>query len=84
MFCIISIVFGVIGLLILFLYKVVAAHSSFFNEHKNVFYVAFAMAFVFLYNYCVNDYRQSNILYVLVNVIFIVLFVLADKITNKN
>ncbi len=84
MFYIISIVFGVISLLISILFRIVAVHSSFFNEHQNMFYIVFAMVFVFSYNYCVYDYKQSKILYILANLVFVILFVLEDKIISKN
>lgn len=85
MFYIISIVFGVIGILILSLFKFLDAHFRFFNEHQNIFVILFAMLFVFLYNYCINDYKpQSKLIYIAANVLFIIIFIFVDIILNKN
>lgn len=85
MFYIISIVFSVIGILILSLFKFLDAHFRFFNEHQDIFVILFAMLFVFLYNYCIYDYRpQSKIIYISANLIIIIIFILADKIFTKS
>ena len=81
MFYIISIVFGILSVIVLYLLKVLTAHVVFFHEHQNTFNIIFLMLFVFLYNFCIYDYKpNSKILYVFVNIIFIIVFVLVDKL----
>lgn len=84
MFYIISIIFGILGVVFLYLLKILSVHFSFFHEHQNIFNIIFLMLFVFLYNFCVYDYKPDHELpYVLVNIVYIIVFVLVDKIIYK-
>lgn len=84
MFYIISTVFGILGVTVLYLLKVLTGQVSLFHEHQNTFNIVFLMLFVFLYNFCIYDYKpNSKIIYVFVNIIFIIVFVLVNKLFEK-
>lgn len=85
MFYFISTIFGISGVAILFLSKILTTRFDFFYKNQKVFNIIFIILFVFLYNFCIYDYKPINqIPYVLVNIIFLVIFVLVNKILYKN
>ena len=84
MFYIISAIFGVSGVIVLCLLKALTVCFDFFKRNQSVFTVLFSAAFVFLYNYCIYDYKpKSKIIYIIANLLFIVVLGFADYILYK-
>lgn len=84
MFYIISTIFGISGVVVLCFLKVIIVRFNFFYEHQSIFNIIFVILFIFLYNFCIYDYKPHNKApYAIVNIIFIVVFALVNKIIYK-